>query len=997
VVAVRIAEDRRGRVPFALVGVVLLVGAAALVAVPAREPRTDPAVDRAVREATAASNGALRSAIGDAARAAARDPVVEPAATPAGRLLGNRTAFEDALRLRIYLAARDRFAAVRARAGGVRATPWLPPVRNVSDLRAAMERVHVARAGPNGTALRVRVENVTVRASRDGRRVGVRRFDANLTVGSPVLALHDRVERFDRRLDAGPLSAGLGRRLTARLYPVAWTRGWAQYAGAPVANVLGNRHVELAANGGALALQRATLGASDPGGERAHHWAAARVATTDLLAGVGLEGRHGSRRTARLLRAAEGELRTGSVPGLDRPAGASPEATVRVQVGSSADRALADVFRNRTADNLTRSVYTAGFDVIAGVERRRTERPPVPSREGWTYAGRTSEVERTVEDGSARLRVSVPEGSRVVERFTRRVRETRTVRYRWRRGEEVTATTRTVTNEYAVRLVVVATPAPNAPGPNRPVASAFEPGGPLDGSNLAGTRNEWSGAVDARGGVDALARRAVAGELDGEPALVPGSRPAGLREWLSPSVMRLHERVRELSVTVERGAAGTFETNPAARLAERLRTRRAELVGAPARYPDLASRARYAVRAAYLDRVIADLERRAGAARRERSAVSDRLRAAGVGSLERVRRVMRARDDEHPTEGLARDGLGGPLGLSVDTAPAYLAITLVDRDRLDARGTGSLTPLDARNRNLFTVPSADAVDTVLELFDGPATVRLGTAARALRSARGAELNETARRRRAALRSAVRAGNRRVATALRRELADRGVPESTRNGLVNGVLGRYRRPAVRTLALANGSVAAALAVGGADGPAERERLEAALRTRTERALGETRVPQRLVNDTTTAVRSRARQVAREHARRALANATDRAAERARGRAGERLAAVPAGLPVLPVPSLGGWYATVNVWQVRTRGGYERVTVRSRRGPRDTVYTRDGTTVGLDWNGDGERERLGNASRVRFDVSTVVVVVVPPGGRGVGDTDGNADERSPGWRP
>jgi hypothetical protein len=281
VVAVRLAEDRRGRVPFALVGVVLLVGAAALVAVPARDPRTDPAVDRAVREATAASNGALRSAVSDAARAAARDPVTEPAATPAGRLLGNRTAFEDALRLRIYLAARDRFGTVRARADGVRATPWLPPVRNLSELRAATERVHVARAGPNGTALRVRIENVTVRASRDGRRVGSRRFDANLTVGSPVLALHDRVERFDRRLGAGPLSPGLGRRLTARLYPVAWARGWAQYAGAPVANVLGNRHVELATNGGALAVQRATLGAGDPGGERAHRWAAARIATTD--------------------------------------------------------------------------------------------------------------------------------------------------------------------------------------------------------------------------------------------------------------------------------------------------------------------------------------------------------------------------------------------------------------------------------------------------------------------------------------------------------------------------------------------------------------------------------------------------------------------------------------------------------------------------------------------------------------------------------------------
>ncbi|WP_336361091.1 DUF7286 family protein [Haladaptatus sp. ZSTT2] len=45
--------------------------------------------------------------------------------------------------------------------------------------------------------------------------------------------------------------------------------------------------------------------------------------------------------------------------------------------------------------------------------------------------------------------------------------------------------------------------------------------------------------------------------------------------------------------------------------------------------------------------------------------------------------------------------------------------------------------------------------------------------------------------------------------------------------------------------------------------------------------------------------------------------------------------------------------------------------------------------------GEKERFGRAPRVSFSVETAVAVVVPPGGTGVGDIDGNADERSAGW--
>lgn len=150
---------------------------------------------------------------------------------------------------------------------------------------------------------------------------------------------------------------------------------------------------------------------------------------------------------------------------------------------------------------------------------------------------------------------------------------------------------------------------------------------------------------------------------------------------------------------------------------------------------------------------------------------------------------------------------------------------------------------------------------------------------------------------------------------------------------------------------------------------------------------------------TTVGSTTRDVAREAVRRAAARASERAAERAKGRVLARsMAALPAGLPVAPVP--GSWYATVNVWVVDVRGAYHRVEVRSTVaspavGPDGLTYVREDAAVHLDVDGDDTPERLGRVDPVAFRVQTVLLVAVPPGPRGVGDTDGNADERSPGW--
>jgi len=87
-------------------------------------------------------------------------------------------------------------------------------------------------------------------------------------------------------------------------------------------------------------------------------------------------------------------------------------------------------------------------------------------------------------------------------------------------------------------------------------------------------------------------------------------------------------------------------------------------------------------------------------------------------------------------------------------------------------------------------------------------------------------------------------------------------------------------------------------------------------------------------------------------------------------------------------------------VSVEGEYARFAFSAAHGPPTapggrTTYARDGSAVRVDVDGDGEREHLGNATRVSFTAETGVVVVVPPRPRGVGDKGGTADEQSAGW--
>jgi hypothetical protein len=459
--------------------------------------------------------------------------------------------------------------------------------------------------------------------------------------------------------------------------------------------------------------------------------------------------------------------------------------------------------------------------------------------------------------------------------------------------------------------------------------------------------------------------------------------------------------VSNVSVTVSRGRVATGEANPPALLAERLRDRRASLVDAPETYDGAADRARVTARATYLARVEAALERRASARRDRMAALNASLGDRANASLDGVARDRRAR--RNSTTAGRYVTTGGPTGSLVtvpDASPAYLTVDAVGHDHAAAVPRGeSYHPLAARNVNVFTVPSGDAVDTVASAGGG-AESALRTAGRTLVAAATANGSEADRRDR--LRRATERNLDDVRDAADRVLArETELGGGTRRTAIRAALSRWDGPGRRALAATNGTLAAAVAeetVARTGGDAvDRDRIEAALRPALADAVRSSSLNDTLLRRTATTVRA-------EATRRGETVAADRADRRGRktyrralDRATEDDAptAPAAGLPVAPVP--GYWYLTVNVWRVDVRGSWARFAVRTRRGVpgEELTYVRDGSTARLDVDDDGEAERLGHDERVSFETDTTVVVAVPPGGRGVGDVDGNADERSAGW--
>ncbi|WP_436927851.1 DUF7286 family protein [Halosimplex amylolyticum] len=1012
----------RGRVPFALVGVLLVLSSALFAsAVHRPRPTPEPAVDLAVERTTADARAALRAAVADASVAAASDPVLTPANNEWGDVLDPETAFEDALRARIYLAARGRLDSVARTHRGVRANATLAPTPTPDALGEAIERVDVERTGPNGASLRVELSNVTVQATDGGRVVGTEEVSFSVVVATPVLAVHDRVETYQERLKAGVAKPGLGQRLTSRLYAVAWARGYAQYGGAPIDNVVANRHVELVTNGAVLDVQRSTFGRSDPDGRQALSGATAAVGIQDLVSARGPADPGVNKLLQQQLRSATTPAESAGVPGLasggtDAPA---PDETINVSVGLSADRAFRDLLTEGAINGTIDSVYRERVRALSATERvsgGKPGRPGPPAEPGrWEFRTETTSTDVLgVSNATRGPGVAVPSGYHRLETYVRTVRLRHERRAVWYHNGSLNATTRTSTETERVTVSVVGNHAVTPYAPDNPIATVHERGGPFDGPNLADVPARVREHVDAAGGPDALAGRAARGAVDTGPRPVHGEWPDELSPWIYAGLVDLRRAVRNASVSVSRGRMGTHQVNPAAKLAEHLRQRRAKLVDAPDTYPHVAAKARAAVRGRYLDLVLERLDQRADDNSERENALADALDSVGGPSLSQLRTGYDARraDDrgDRPGSGGRPGGASGDpatdLDMHVDGAPPYLTLTEVSHGDVAAVSDDDSPtyPLTARNVNYVTIPYGDATDAVLTaLMPGGSSRdrRLVTAARALRAANRTldhRPNATVAERRDRLRSKVDSAVDAIRGDLKHELLLLGVGNDStqRERVVDDGLSQWRSLDGRALALSNGSVieptvAAAEERTTDDGWTTRERDRVRLRLRT--ALYDSLESERgkVSGPAVTAATEHVKAAVRKRVKSEVSGVLEK-------QFNESVSEIPAGIPL--APPLGSWVATMNVWSVTVRGQYARFAVETPRrtpgaGDASLNYVRDGSNATLDIDGDGEEDVLGRASRVTFTTRTSVVVVVPAGGTGVGDIDGVAVEESKGW--
>lgn len=992
----------RARVPFALVGVLLLAGSATLAPALTTQPDLgQPDVDVAMDRLTAQAVSAMEDGVAKGARLAASNPVVTRANTTFGRVLDENRTFRDALEVRVYTAVRDSLAEVTAPRRGLRLEASVPPTDTPAALERAIDRVKISPAGPNGTALRASVGNVTLTARRNGQVVGRKRIDPSVTVQVPTLVVHERVSTFEERLDGGPLEPGLGRRLTGKLYALTWARGYAQYYRVPIENVVANRHLTLLANGAVLSTQRRVFGRSDPVGRRVHGVNTMKTAIMDVLATASPDTVARLQRFRRLVDLGDpqlGEAMAALTGGVSHP---DPGRNVSIGVNATAERAHVTLMTrfNETIDE----AFSADTRV----------RPNIVGREGARPDWPTAPEERCVRLSQDRSRsVAVRNRSTSFENASgdwhllwgvaRDVSIERTRRRAWRCGDETVRRSTSTTETVAVNLRLEGMHH-NGAAPRQPIETVHEPAGPFDGPNLADVRAKAvSRLLPNDGTIDYLAERVALGKTVDRTATIQGEWPDRLYPWVYEEVVGLRERLRNYSVNATKGEIATLQAEPATELLHRVEDDTVELAGLPVRYDNVSHRALVSVKWEYIELVERLLKRRVERRNRSRSKLAMELHMRENASLSTMQSAYHNRNDWTPPEAAG-------VRMRVNAGPSYLPTSRVTRDSVRALRPGeSYHPLVARNFNVFTLPYGDFAGVFTKAIFGPKHVRLRTGAQLLRAAdRLGELNASLASAPEVLllKSGVEASLDTIGQWYGSWMSNGGFGSS--DGWVQvyeDALAKYRTTRTRAMAVANGSIVPRLVDAAAERwprkvnrPTWRDRIRVRTNYTLQKFLreDESGPTQPEADGTVGPVRAALQAEVGQRLSDLSENATMAAVRTATNRSWSRL---PSGLPVAPVPGL--WYATVNLWHAQVRGEYARFGVTVPRGTpanpgASLAYIRDGAPVSVDVDGDGDPDRLGTASRVSFRTQTLVAIAVPPYSPGVGDIDGVQNEVSTGW--
>lgn len=296
---VSFAKDKRGYLPYALIGALVLLASTMLIVSMESQEEPEPEIDEslAVDRTLPAAQSALRSATLDGTQKASDAPITDTADTPLGNALDDISAsdelFENYVKLWIYLEAQNQLPEagqeIRSDTETNVSLPELDP-EDKDDVKDKLDRVDLTIGHQSSQLdygkLEVTIEDVEIEVEHEGEVVYTRTDDITATSATTAFELHDRTEEFEELLNTGFFEEsftdfdGLGRNMAARLYPLAWTKSYIKYAAGPkkqsknekfdfFQKILPNDQTELAANHAVYGVQENAFGASDPYSTRA--------------------------------------------------------------------------------------------------------------------------------------------------------------------------------------------------------------------------------------------------------------------------------------------------------------------------------------------------------------------------------------------------------------------------------------------------------------------------------------------------------------------------------------------------------------------------------------------------------------------------------------------------------------------------------------------------------------------------------------------------------
>lgn len=990
----KLAEDERARVPFALIAILLLVSAGTVVYVQPNEITVEDETAKATERSVAAAETIVRDATQEAGAIAASAPVTDPEKDGFGQVLDDNRTFESYFELLTYREAEDRMQGHTVEIEETKASMTLPEIQDTTTAKQAIDKTTIESDG-DGTVTAT-IEGVKLQAENEEYEVFNETRTISVTVPTPALMMHEKVEKFESKLDEGPVArSGLGAELSGRLYAMAWARGYAQYGGAPIADVLNHEHIELAAAGSAIDLQEEVFGTADPEAKEGLVKAGADLAADELLPD----------RWSGIADAALPDPNTNpdSADEIDSPGLQSTEISVDIL----ADEAYHEIaVKGDTVETIIDDAHEVETRIEAETEKKQVNQLRAESPRGpeWQKISEESSFETISVEQRDEAEIPASGHWQTIETKQRTVTIERTVNRTWLKGSELRESTDIYKETHAVGIGIYATSPSVAYAPAEGIYDIDTPGNPPSGAvgpSISDAAIEKQ--LDKRGSVDEVAEEAVVDTIDTEPKVIEVEPPEAVQAWVYDDIASLRDTVRTLSVEVDQTEMVT-SAQPTSQLKTVVEKHEEQLVNKPDQYESRAQKALIGARSAYLDHLLDHLNDDTEETASIQDALSDqidRIISGPEAAIDDL--IQRGMDHTRPEPAdITADPPAENLSLAVESDPSHLtkAEVTTTSPRVERE---EYHPLSMRTATVASLPADRIVEALADrLLTSDETVSPEVAARVMLQAdkipadiTPSELQENKQSLYSELET--------VKTEAKQE-AVQDLAEPTTLGYVERYqavekgLSNWDTDGGQILAMSNGTAAEAIAeeVETKDKRTyAADRAESTLRvTFSEHLTDEdVEIPEGPVTD----VADKARSVAEDTAEDVIEDHTEKVKDRLDQRLNGGLSMAPAGVPLLPKP--GAWWATANAWTVELEGEYASFAVRSPQGSPETggqvTYVRSNEEVEMDMTGNGMKETIGSSERISFDTWTTVVVVVPPGKSGVGNMESDGIESSNGW--